>query len=159
MTTSRPRDLGLLAVCIAVCFLPAIAGAAFRPDPWYFDTIRKPSWNPPGWLFGPVWTALYTMMGVSLWRVARRAPLTATFPALLLFAAQLFLNGLWSPLFFGARRPDLAFLDIVLLWCAIIATIRAFRTHDRLAAWLLVPYLAWVTFASVLNGTIWRLNA
>jgi benzodiazapine receptor len=99
------------------------------------------------------------MMGVSLWRVARRAPLTATFPALLLFAAQLFLNGLWSPLFFGARRPDLAFLDIVLLWCAIVATIRAFRTHDRLAAWLLVPYLAWVTFASVLNGTIWRMNA
>jgi benzodiazapine receptor len=159
MPRTRSRDVALLLGCVVVCFLPAIFGAAYGPDDWYFREIRKPSWNPPGWLFGPVWTFLYASMGVALWRVARSAPLTATFPALLVFFAQLVLNALWSPLFFGARRPDLAFADIVLLWVAIVASIRFFRAHDRLAARLLVPYLLWVSFASVLNFTIWRLNA
>jgi tryptophan-rich sensory protein len=158
MTRSRSRDALLLLGAVLVCFLPAITGAAFRPDEWYFRELQKPSWQPPPWVFGPVWTTLYLLMGVSLWRIARRAPLTAVFPALLVFGAQLFLNGLWSPVFFGLRRPGLAFAVIVMLWIAIVATMRAFRAHDRLAATLLFPYLAWVSFASVLNFTIWRLN-
>jgi tryptophan-rich sensory protein len=125
---------------------------------WY-PGLAKPPWTPPGGIFGPVWTTLYLMMGVALlqvWRRDRRRPEVQL--ALGAFAIQLALNGAWSWIFFGRRQIGLAFAEILVLHVAIVATIAAFARVSRPAAWLLVPYLAWVTFAAVLNGAIWRLN-
>jgi tryptophan-rich sensory protein len=127
------------------------------PGEWY-DGLQKPAWNPPGWIFGPVWTALYTMMAVAAWLVWKRGGFAAQRLPLTLFLVQLALNALWTPLFFGLHLIGFAFAEIVLMWFAIAATIAAFRQAHRPAAWLLVPYLAWVGFAAVLNGTLWRLN-
>ncbi len=148
--------LGLLA-WLLLCFAGASGGALFTPGEWY-AALRKPSWNPPGWIFGPVWTALYAMMAVAAWLVWQRGGFAAQRHALGLFLAQLTLNALWTPLFFGLRQPGVAFAEIILLWLAILATLLAFRPVSRAAVWLLVPYLAWVSFAAVLNGTLWRLN-
>jgi tryptophan-rich sensory protein len=105
-----------------------------------------------------VWTALYAMMAVAAWRVWRRGGLAAQRRPLALFLGQLALNAAWTPLFFGLHRPGLAFAEMLLLWLAIAATLAAFRRVNRAAAWLLAPYLAWVSFAAVLNFTLWRLN-
>ena len=123
-------------------------------DGWY-QTLAKPSWNPPAGIFGPVWTTLFVMMGVAGWLVWQRA--TSIGP-LVLFGVQLVLNVGWSWIFFGWHQPGWAFVEIVVLWLAILATTLAFFRVSRLAGWLFVPYLAWVTFASVLNFTIWRMN-
>lgn len=125
-------------------------------SPWYLG-LDKPSWTPPSWLFAPVWTTLYVLMGVAAWRIwrlddARRGG------ALGLFMAQLALNFSWSPLFFTGQRPGYALVDIVGLWSLVLLTIVAFTRMDRLAARLLWPYLAWVTFASLLNGAIVAMN-
>jgi tryptophan-rich sensory protein len=147
-----------LLVFIAVNFAAAATGAIFRPGQWY-ERLRKPSWTPPNWLFGPAWSILYAMIAVSgylLWRSA--GPGEAAVP-LVFYGLQLVLNGTWSALFFGLRRPDYAFLDVVLLWLAILATIVTFWPVRADAALLLVPYLAWVTFAGALNFAVWRLNA
>jgi benzodiazapine receptor len=125
--------------------------------PWY-DALRKPQFQPPKSVFGPVWTVLYAAMGVAAWRVWRRAGWGGARGALTLFLAQLALNVAWSWLFFAWRRPDLASVEIVVLWLAILATLLAFRRVDRPAAWLLAPYLAWVTFATALTIALWRLN-
>jgi benzodiazapine receptor len=125
---------------------------------WY-PTLNKPPFNPPSWLFGPVWTALYVTMGVALclvWREGWERPEVRT--AMVLFAVQLALNALWSLLFFGMRSPALAFAEILALWVAIVATTIAFWGIRTTAGALLLPYLAWVTFAAVLNGSIWWLN-
>lgn len=122
---------------------------------WYL-TLRKPSWNPPSWLFGPVWTTLYVMMGVSAWLVWREGAFVGW--AATAFVVQLALNGLWSYLFFYRHRPDLAFIEIIAMWASILATILLFYPVSALASYLLWPYLAWVSFASYLNFTIWRLN-
>lgn len=127
------------------------------PGEWY-ATLKKPSWNPPDWIFGPVWSALYTMMAVAAWLVWQRGGFVAQRRPLALFLAQLGLNALWTPLFFGLHRPGLAFAEIVLLWVAIAATLAAFRRVNQAAAWLLAPYLVWVSFAAVLNFEMWRLN-
>lgn len=127
------------------------------PGEWYAG-LNKPAWNPPGWLFGPVWSALYTMMAVAAWLVWRRGGFAAQRRPLGWFLAQLVLNAVWTPLFFGLHRPGVAFAEILLLWLAIAWTIAAFWRVHRTAAWLLAPYLAWVSFAAVLNGTLWRLN-
>ena len=140
-----------------LCFGAATFGAIFAPGEWYAQ-LRKPSWNPPSWLFGPVWTALYTMMAISAWLVWRRGGFAANARSLGLFAVQLVFNALWSWLFFGLKNPALALIDIVLLWVAIAATLAAFYRVHRVAGWLLVPYLAWVSFATVLNATLWLLN-
>ncbi len=129
-------------------------------DSWYV-ALRKPSWNPPNWVFGPVWTTLYTMMAVSAWLTWKRR---AENPAAVRFAVgwfggQLVLNSLWSWVFFAWRLPGWALLEILILWATIVATITAEWRVSRLAASLMVPYLAWVTFASTLNGTIWWLNS
>ncbi len=116
-------------------------------------------WNPPGWVFGPVWTALYAMMAVAAWMVWRRGGFGMQRFPLVLFVTQLALNALWTPLFFGLHRPDLALVDIALLWLAIVSTVATFTRVHRGAAALLVPYLAWVSFATFLNLTIWRLNS
>lgn len=126
---------------------------------WY-TTIQKPSWNPPGWVFGPVWTTLYVLMGISLylvWKADIGAP--AKNLALGLFLAQLVLNFFWSFIFFYMEQPGWAFVEIVAMWALIVATIFAFARVNNMAAWLLVPYVSWVSFAGILNYAIWKLNS
>jgi translocator protein len=149
--------LGLL-FWLALCFAVAWFGAQFQPGDWYRE-LAKPSFTPPGWLFGPVWTVLYATMGVAAWLVWRDYGFAGAPAALGLFVIQLGLNGLWSFVFFGLQRPALAFLELVLLWLTILATLKAFWRHKPPAGWLLLPYLLWVSFAALLNFAIWRLNA
>ncbi len=126
---------------------------------WY-PSLAKPAFTPPSWLFGPVWTVLYVLMGVAFFLVWRGGHSSrAARSAAALFGLQLLLNALWSPLFFGLRMPGLALLDILLLDAALLATVLAFFRVSSPAAWLLVPYGLWSAFASVLNFEIWRLNA
>lgn len=155
------RRWGVLAALLAVVFAVALAGSWVTLPKiltWYAG-LAKPSFSPPNALFGPVWTVLYAMMAVAAWRVwIAPADAAERQMALALFWLQLVLNALWSPVFFGFQRPGLALAVIVLLWIAIVATTIRFFRIDALAGWLLIPYLAWVTFASVLNGAIVRLN-
>lgn len=148
--------LGLILWLVA-SFAAASMGALFMPGDWY-AALNKPSWNPPSWVFGPVWTSLYAMMAVAAWLVWRRGGFLMRRWALVLFLIQLALNAAWTPLFFGLHLPAVAFFEILLLWVAIAATLIAFFRSNRLAGWLLVPYLAWVSFAAMLNFALWRLN-
>lgn len=143
--------------CVA-CTLVALTGALFPPGEWY-ERLAKPSWTPPNWVFGPVWTVLYVMIAVSGWLVWRESGFAGARTAFWIYGVQLVLNGLWSAIFFGMKRPGLAIIDVVALWLSIAATIVAFIPHSTLAAWLLAPYLAWVTLATALNISVWRLNA
>ncbi len=142
---------------IAACFLVAMTGALFRPGEWY-ERLEKPSWRPPNRLFAPVWSVLYVMIAVSGWLVWREGGFAGAALPLAVYALQLVLNAAWTPLFFGLHRPDLGFLDIVLVWLSIVATILLFFPIHVGAALLLMPYLAWVTFATALNFAVWRLN-
>jgi len=142
---------------IAACFLAALTGAAFRPGDWY-ERLTKPSWRPPNRLFAPVWTILYFAISVSGWLIWRKVGFACAALPLAIYALQLILNAAWTPIFFGLHRPDLGFLDIVLVWLSIIATIALFYPIQVGAALLLIPYLVWVTFAAALNLAIWRLN-
>jgi translocator protein len=155
--TKPPARYPALIGWLLLCFGAAALGAFFSPGDWY-AALNKPSWNPPGWLFGPVWSALYTMMAVAIWLVWQTGGWRIQRKPVLIFLLQLALNALWSPLFFGLRQPGWAFAEILLLWLAIVATLMAFRSVNRTSMWLLVPYLAWVTFAAVLNFTLWQLN-
>lgn len=143
-----------------------LLGTIFTVDAvatWY-PTLVKPALNPPAWVFGPVWTTLYVLMGVSaymIWRVYEKssgAKKRFARIALVLFALQLALNAWWSIIFFGQQQLGFAFLEVVYLWLAIAATIYYFAKLSRTAAWLLVPYLMWVSFASYLNYSLWMLN-
>jgi tryptophan-rich sensory protein len=156
------RELLALLGFVVLCFAAAGFGALFTtpqtaPGGWY-SQIQKPSWTPPSWLFGPVWSALYLMMAVAGWWVWRQWGWAAQRGALSLFLVQLVLNAAWSWLFFGLRSPSLGMIGIVLLWIAILLTVLAFFRVSPLAGWLMVPYLLWVSYASALNFTIWRLN-
>ena len=153
------RGKTILGLCgwLLACFTAAAMGGLYMPGEWY-AALKKPAWNPPGWIFGPVWTALYTMMAVAAWLVWWKGGWASQRKPLLIFLAQLALNAAWTPLFFGLHRPGVAFAEIVLLWLAIAATLTAFRPVSRTAAWLLAPYLAWVSFAVALNFALWRLN-
>jgi translocator protein len=122
-------------------------------------SLEKPAFNPPSWVFGPVWTVLYAMMAVAAWLVWREAGFGGATAALSLFFVQLALNLAWSGIFFGLRQPGWALVEIAVLWAAILATMILFFRHSTLAGWLLVPYLLWVSFASVLNAALWRLNS
>ena len=125
---------------------------------WY-PTLVKPPFTPPSWVFGPVWTLLYIMMGVAAFLVWRKGlHVSGVKTALYLFLIQLVLNGVWSLLFFGLRAPGIAFAEIIVLWCAIAATMVAFFEQSKWAGGLLIPYWLWVSFASVLNFWLWRLN-
>jgi tryptophan-rich sensory protein len=125
---------------------------------WYAG-LQRPFFTPPDWLFGPVWTILYFLMGVSVFLVWHRGvDSRAVRFAMALYLVQLGLNALWTPLFFGLQMPFLAFVEIIVLWTAIVFTVLAFASVSKIAAWLLVPYLAWTSFAAVLNGAIWWLN-
>lgn len=149
------RQVLALPGFIVLTFLAPAAGAFTPPGAWY-EALVKPSWNPPSWLFGPVWTLLYLGMAVAAWLVWKRG---GQGQALRLYLVQLALNAAWSPVFFGAHQIGAALIVIVCMWIAILLTLRAFRAVSRPAGYLLVPYLAWVSFATVLNFTLWRLNA
>ncbi|MCL7961065.1 MAG: tryptophan-rich sensory protein [marine benthic group bacterium] len=150
------RLVAALAVPLAVASLSGLATSAGVRD-WY-PSLVKPSFTPPDWVFGPAWTILYIMMGIALWWVWRRQGEVPVRTPLTLFAVQLALNALWSVLFFGLRWPGAALVDILLLWVAIGLTIRAFRQVSVRAAVFMLPYWAWVTFATALNASIWVLN-
>ncbi len=150
------RWLGLI-FWLTLSFIPAWSGSRFLPGEWYAQLVQ-PALTPPGWLFAPVWTVLYALMGVAAWLVWQRAGLTAAAWPLTLFVLQLILNGLWSYLFFGLQRPGLAFLDILALWLTVLATLLAFWRYHRPAGQLLLPYLLWLSFAAYLNLAFWRLN-
>ncbi len=133
-------------------------GTSASVTTWY-PTLVRPSFAPPSWVFGPVWTLLYLMMGFASWLVLRAGPARPEVrAALALYLVQLVFNLLWSFLFFGLRRPDIAFVEILVLLALIVATIARFAPVSRPAAWLLAPYAAWVAFASALNGAFWWLN-
>lgn len=124
----------------------------------FYRQLTQPPWAPPAWLFGPVWSVLYLLMGTAAWLVWRAYGFRAAATALGLFVAQLFVNALWTWLFFAWQQGGLALVEIVVLWLLIAATIGAFWRLHRVAALLLTPYLAWVTFAAALNLSLWRLN-
>lgn len=136
----------------------AVLASLPAPGEWY-AALRKPAWTPPGWLFGPVWTALYVMMAFAAWLVWHHGGFAYQGRPLGAYLAQLGLNGLWSWIFFGWQRPGLAFGEILLLAAAVAVTLRLFARVSKPAAWLLAPYLAWLAFAAALNFSIWRLNA
>lgn len=154
----------ILKLIISVA-IPVAAGAAsgfFTSTglgSWY-QSIIKPSWNPPGWVFGPVWTTLYIMMGIALylvWKSGAASALKKT--ALTLFAIQLVLNFFWSFIFFNQQQIGWALVEIIAMWVTILLTIFSFSKINNTASWLLVPYISWVSFATILNYTIWKLNS
>lgn len=159
--TSWRRDIGFGALAIVAVGTASVVGQfATYPNlaPWYADLI-KPAFNPPNWVFAPVWTTLYTLMAFALWRILRLSQTLATRrSALALFVIQLTLNVAWSWMFFGANNPLLGVINIVPQLLVILATVVVFHRLDRVAAWCLVPLAAWVAFAGVLNVAIWRLN-
>ena len=157
---SRLVDIAGLVLFVALCLGTAALGAAVTATSvktWYAN-LAKPSFNPPDAVFGPVWTVLYILMGIAAWRVWRIADRDTARGPLTLFALQLALNLGWSVVFFGLQKIGAAVATIVVLWVAILVTMLAFRTVDRVAALLMAPYLAWVTFATVLNIAVWQLN-
>ena len=148
-----------LAGWVAITFAAAAIGAWGSADSSsFYAELARPSWAPPAWLFGPVWTTLYALMAVAAWLVWRVRGLGGARTALGLYIAQLVANALWSWLFFAWHRGGLAFVEVLLLWGLIVATVVAFHRISRLAAIMLYPYLAWVTFATALTFAVWRLN-
>ena len=148
---------GLVILFICIAFLPSLGAVFVQTGGWY-EALNKPLWNPPSWLFGPVWTVLYTTIGLAAyfaWVRGRHEDRRAVFTV---WGTQLFMNAVWSPLFFGLHRPDWAMASLVLLWFLILLCIGLFSQRSRLAAWLLLPYFLWVSFAGALNATIWMMN-
>ncbi len=148
------RSVLALAGLTLVTFCAPLAGMISPPGDWY-ASLNKPGWNPPSWVFGPVWTALYLMMAGSAWLVWRRDGWRRP---LWLYFTQLALNAAWTPVFFGAREIGWALVLIVVLWLAILVTLLSFLRVSRVAGGMLLPYLAWVSFAAFLNFTLWRMN-
>jgi len=154
------KKIWKLFITISIVFLASALGGLFTANSvstWYQE-LAKPFFNPPNWIFGPVWTLLYFLMGISLYLIWISKSNSNKKTALIFFAIQLFLNVLWSFLFFGLQNPFLAFVEIILLWLAIFATIFYFYKINKMSAYLLVPYILWVSFASVLNLSIFLLN-
>jgi len=148
-----------LVVSVLLTATGAVLGAlASREAADFYGSLQLPSWAPPGGVFGPVWTVLYVLMAIAFWRAWNAAPAGGGAVPIGLYVLQLAANALWSWLFFAWHRGASALLDIGVLWALIVATILVFRRHDRWAAWLLAPYLAWVSFAAVLNFAVWRAN-
>ena len=156
-----------LIIAVGVCELAGVVGSIFTVSsiPTWYAGLVKPALNPPSWVFGPAWITLYFLMGVAVFLVwssyakdtdgQRRRTIKIAFG---IFGVQLFLNAIWSIIFFGLKNPGVAFVEIIFLWLAILATIIAFSKISRLAVWLLVPYILWVSFAGYLNYSIWTLN-
>lgn len=156
---TRVDIIGLIGFLLLCLLVGGIGGAitATSVDSWY-QTLQKPAFNPPDWLFAPVWTSLYVMMAVAAWRVWRRVGFSAGWKALTVFFLQLGLNLLWSYLFFGMSRIDLALIEIIILLTVILINGLLFWRIDRLAGLLFVPYVLWVIFASFLNFSLLMLN-
>ena len=155
-----PALVGWLALTLLTGVIGGIASANARE---FYATLAKPSWAPPGWLFGPVWTLLYILMAIAAWLVSRARPVQPVLQrarrvGLTLFVAQLVLNALWTWLFFVWRQGAWAFAEIVVLWLAIAFTATQFARVRTMAAWCLAPYLAWVSFAAALTWAVWRGN-
>jgi tryptophan-rich sensory protein len=154
-------DLIKLILSIVICQAAGFIGSLFtsRSIPAWYASLKRPSFAPPNWVFSPVWITLFVLMGISLylvWRMLSKGQKVRT--ALILFAVQLGLNILWSILFFGLQSPLAAFIEIVVLWIAILLTIIVFFRVSSVAAVLMIPYILWVSFAAVLNFFFWRLN-
>jgi tryptophan-rich sensory protein len=146
---------------IAICLFAGAIGTFFTlPSiPTWYATLNKPVFNPPSYLFGPVWTILYILMGISLAIVWQKGLKTKKIrDAMFLFGVQLILNAFWSPIFFGAKNIFLALIIIIFMWVFILKTILAFRKINKIASYLLYPYIAWVSFATILNFSVWILN-
>jgi translocator protein len=152
--------LALLAF-VAACFGAALVGSTFTTPsvPEWYGSLVKPSFTPPNWLFGPVWSMLYLAMAIAGWLVWRRQRESSTTLPLALFGGQLMLNVSWSILFFGLQAPRIALVEILILWAAIFATLLSFWRISTIAGWLFVPYLTWVSFATIMNFEICRLNS
>lgn len=150
-----------LAISIIICLAAGFIGSIFtnRSIPTWYAALKKPSFSPLNWLFGPVWTALFILMGISLFLIWRKG---LNYPSvkipLIIFGVQLLLNILWSFLFFTLKSPLAGFIEIILLWILILITILLFYPTSKTTAVLLLPYILWVSFASILNFTLWRLN-
>lgn len=161
MDLSKKHHWLSLIVLICGTFAASAFGdlaAASSLGSWY-HSLAKPSWNPPEVVFAPVWSVLYILMAVAAWLVWRRGSETEVVPAMTTYFGQLVLNVLWPLIFFGLRLPGWAVVDIILLWVGIVLAMVQFGKVSKISAWLLVPYLAWVTFAAALNATIWHINA
>ena len=146
-----------LIVSVVLALAAAASGAIFKPGSWYRQ-LAKPPWRPPDWAFGPVWMVLYGMMAVSAWMVYETAGFAGAGTALSIYAVHLLLNAGWSAVFFGMKSPGWGLVEVIGLWASIVATIIAFVGVNTTAALLLLPYLAWVSFATALNFRIWQLN-
>lgn len=156
---TKPKQIvGLVGWIILSFVAAAVGGASSIKAGMLYAQLLRPDWAPPASIFGPVWTVLYALMGISAWLVWRVGGFRAAKSALTLFLMQLALNALWSWLFFGWHRGALAFVDILLLWVLIVATLIAFWQIRPLAGAMLVPYLLWVSFACALNYSVWQLN-
>jgi benzodiazapine receptor len=154
-SSSKSRNgLALVGFILITFSAPALSAFIGIRGAWY-DALQKPSWNPPPWLFGPAWTLLYTLMAVAAWLVWKRVRFSRP---LGLYFVQLVLNAAWTPIFFGAHQLGWALAEGLVMWVAILATLRSFRRVNTAAGWLFVPYLAWVTFAMTLNYTLWKMN-
>jgi benzodiazapine receptor len=157
--SENPRWLALACFLTVTFFVAGVSTVFTTPAiPMWYAALAKPSFNPPNQIFGPVWTLLYCLMAVAAWLVWKRPSSELRSRALLLFWVQLALNFAWSLIFFGQHRIGFGLIDIVLLWVAIALTSVKFFSLSRAAGWMFVPYLAWVSFASILNLEIWRLN-
>lgn len=145
---------------IALCVLLGSVGGLVTVNeiPTWYATLNKPSFNPPNWLFGPVWTTLYVLMGISVYLIWKQPVSKERNKALQVFILQFILNFCWSFIFFGLHATGWALIEMIALSVLILLTILHFAKHSKLAAWLLVPYLAWVSFALLLNAAIWKLN-
>lgn len=156
--STSAQIVGLFGWLLVSFATGGIGGLASVNAAGFYGQLAQPAWAPPAWLFGPVWSLLFVLMGIAAWLVWRVHGFRNARPALTLYAMQLLANALWSWLFFAWHQGALAFAEVLLLWLLIAATIASFWRLQRLAALLLVPYLAWVTFAALLNFTLWRLN-
>ncbi|MYN25015.1 TspO/MBR family protein [Duganella levis] len=155
----RPLQLPALAGWLILTFIFAAIGAyASAQAADFYLQLDRPTWAPPAWLFGPAWSALYLLMAIATWRVQRTATTASARPALTLYVVQLAANALWTWLFFAWHMGAWAFAEILLLWVLIAATIVAFWRRDRVAGFLLVPYIGWVSFATCLCYSIWQRN-
>jgi benzodiazapine receptor len=159
MIQIKYSDVEKLIISILICLLAGFIGSFFTTPAittWY-TTLQKPSFAPPNWVFFPVWTSLFIMMGISLFLIWKKEDKKVK-TALYIFAAQLVLNAFWSVAFFGLKSPLMGLIEIIILWIAILATILSFNKISRTASYLLIPYILWVSFAAILNFSIWKLN-
>ncbi len=155
--TINLNDILSFGVFLAICLGAASSGAFFKPDAWY-ASLRKPPWCPPDWLFPLAWGVLYLTIASAGWLVWQVSGFMGAEKALVIFCLHLILNFAWSVIFFGLKRMDWAFFEIVLFWGTLVITILLFYQINRTAAYLLLPYLAWATFAGTLNYSVWQLN-